>query len=193
MADKLLGAGAASTVARATAAALAVRAIRTTMSAAVRTVEAAGEAAAVSHGGEDPVHLACRDVAYAGRMFVETIDGASRSADSSLLEELHEAAAFAADATQSFSGTHHMRRMVQQAQEFAHRGMQQAGDAAARIAQTTGLDSTAVAGAVQAVYLRRQERLRDEGGCKGCRVRCSRRMRSCCFRFWLWRRRVCTC
>jgi len=179
--------GVAASTARSLMAAVMARSFRGLIMAIHNTAVSAADKLEGTYGNEDPIYLVNQDIAAVTERIMEDLDATSVAADSSFLEELHEAAAFAADATHSFVGTHKVRRMAQQAQDLTRTTFQQAGDVAATIAETAGLGPDALAAAQENVQRRR--RLRGHNRCGRCR----RKLRSCCFRFRLWWKRSCCC
>jgi hypothetical protein len=180
--------GVAATTARAAAAALMARTFRGVILALHNVTTAAADKVAATYGEEDPIYLVNRDIAAVTERVLEELESTSHAADSSFLEELHEAANFTADATHTFVGTNRLRRVAQQARAFAEDGFRNVGDAAARVAETAGLDRDSLAAAQENVR-RRRNRPRQNTCCGRCR----RSMRSCCFRWRMWFRRTCAC
>lgn len=179
--------GVAASTARSLAAALMARSFRGLILAIHNTSVSAADKLETTYGDEDPIYLVNRDIAAVTERIMDDLDATSVAADSSFLEELHEVATFAADATHSFVGTHKVRRMAQQAQDLTRTTLQQAGDVAATLAETAGLGPDALAAAQENVRRRRRRRKTTRCG------RCKRKFRSCCFRFRLWCRRNCDC
>jgi hypothetical protein len=179
--------GVFATTARAAAAAVMTRTFRAALLACHNVATAAANKVGLTHGEEDPIYLANRDIAAAAETVLDELSTATEASDASFLEEIHEAATFAADATHTYVGSHRLHRMAQQAQEMAREGLQKVGDAAAGMAETAGLGQDSLQAAQENVRRRRRRRPNS------CCSRCRRRWRSGCFRLRLWCNRTCGC
>jgi len=161
--------------ARAGSAALLARVFRGAVAAAQRAAQLAADKAEEAYGDEDPIYLVNVDISRVMEQALVQLHTTARGADHSFLEELHGAAEFTADATHSFIGSHHLRRMAAQATEMGRQGLRNMADGTAQAFKTAGIDRDVLDAARFA-----------PGRKRSCRFRSRRLCRAIVFRWKLW-------